>query len=77
MKRKRIKGTSKHQNIEMGFWSIIGKDGSEYRPINMPEQLKSEGSEVEVVISEIEEEMSFIMWGKAVKIISFQTIMSE
>jgi hypothetical protein len=77
MKRKRIKGTSKYQNIEMGFWSIIGKDGNEYRPVNMPEQLKLEGAEVEVVISEIEEEMSFIMWGKAVKIISFQTIMSE
>lgn len=68
-----IKGTVKFQNLEGGFWSIIDKNGINYRPVNMPEQLKFEDAEVEV-IAEHDEQMSFIMWGDPIKIISFSTL---
>ena len=40
----------------------------------MPEQLKTVGASVEVMVVEAEEDMSMFMWGEAVKIVSFSTL---
>lgn len=69
----KIKGKVQFQNLEGGFWSIIDKNGINYRPVNMPEQLKLEGVEVELNAI-AHNEMSFIMWGDPIKIISFSTL---
>ena len=71
---KKITGKVVYQNLGVGFWGIVDKSGNEYRPINMPEQLKYKGAEVRVTIKEIEEEMSMFMWGTPVKIVSFRTM---
>lgn len=68
-----IKGKATFIQLGTGFWAIIGNDGKEWRPINMPEQLKAEGKEVKVKAKEIEEQMSIFMWGTPVKIIRFNT----
>lgn len=68
---KKIKGTVVYNNIGPGFWGIIDTQGNEWRPINMPEQLKTEGKAVTVSIQIIEEEMSIFMWGTAVKVTAF------
>ena len=70
----KITGKVQYQNIGPGFWGIISNDGNEWRPVNMPEQLKYEGAIIEVYGHEVEEEMSIFMWGKAIKITSFSTI---
>lgn len=70
----RIKGTVSYQSFEGGFWGIESENGQQYRPINMPEQLKSSGAQVEIVAIEADV-MSFIMWGTPVRIISFSTLM--
>ena len=70
----RIKGKVQFQSLEGGFWSIVGTNGDNYRPLNMPEQLKSNGVDVEVLAVEVDE-ISMIMWGTPVKIISFSTLM--
>jgi len=70
----KIEGTVTYQSIEGGFWGIETKSGKQYRPINMPEQLKSSGANVEVVAAEADV-MSFIMWGTPIRIISFSTLM--
>lgn len=75
--KKQITGKVVYQNLGMGFWGIVGNDGNEWLPINMPEQLKNEGAKVTVVIKTIDDHMSMHMWGTAVKIISFQTLMVE
>ncbi len=70
----RIEGTVKYQELEGGFWSIIGKNGGEYAPIEMPEQLKLEGAKVVIRASEFEG-MSMMMWGTPIVINSFHTLM--
>lgn len=72
---KRINGKVTYQDFSGGFYGIIGDDGREYRPINMPEQLKKDGAKVSVVLAKASEEVSIFMWGESVKIVSFQTLM--
>ena len=73
MKKLKITGKARYQNLGTGFWGIIGKDGQEWRPVNMPEQLKYEGKEVKIVAVEADEDVSIFMWGTPVKVISFET----
>ncbi len=73
MKSKKITGTVRYQNIASGFWGIIDEDGHEWRPVNMPEQLKQEGKKVTVTIKEVAEFASIFMWGTAVDVLSFTT----
>jgi len=70
----KIQATIKYIDLEMGFWGLITADGSEYRPVEFPEQLKSEGKKTSCTIEVLEDHMSFIMWGTPVKIISFSTL---
>ncbi len=74
MKKRTIKGTVKYHDLEGGFWGITDKKGGQWRPVNMPEQLKVNGHQVEVTIKEVNEE-SIFMWGTPVKIVSFETFM--
>ena len=74
MSKIKIKGTTAHQQVESGFWSIIGEDGQQWRPVNMPEQLKFEGKKVVVTAREVEEEASIFMWGVPIRIIAFHTV---
>ncbi len=73
MKRQTITGTVRYQHLGPGFWGIIDKNGNQWRPINMPEQLKHEGQEVTVDAKEVNQE-SIFMWGTPVKILSFHTL---
>lgn len=72
---KRINGTVSYQNFSGGFYGIVADNGTEYRPVNMPEQLKKNGARVSVVVAKSREEVSMFMWGEAVRIISFHTLM--
>lgn len=68
-----IKGTVKYIDLETGFWGIETAAGEKYIPVNMPEQLKSEGREVEIT-AEIAPDVSGLhMWGTYIRITSFET----
>ncbi len=69
---KNITGKVKFISLETGFWGIVDNQGNEWRPINMPEQLKKEGKQVSVMVREVDE-MSIFMWGTPVRILSFST----
>lgn len=73
MTHKNITGRVTFQNLGTGFWGIIDDNGNEWRPINMPAQLKLEGKKVRISFKEIEEDMSIFMWGTPVEIVSFGT----
>ena len=73
MKKIKISGTVKYQDLGPGFWGIVGSDGANWRPVNMPEQLKKEGKNVNVTATQMEEGASIFMWGTPVKITSFYT----
>ena len=68
-----LSGTVVYENLEMGFWGIIDIKGRKWRPVNMPEQLKTKGKKVSVTAIEIEEEFSIYMWGTPISILSFGT----
>ena len=72
---KRINGKVAYQDFSGGFYGIIADNGTEYRPVNMPEQLKKNGASVSLVVTKAKEEVSMFMWGEAVRIISFHTLM--
>ncbi len=73
MKMLNIKGKVVYQNLGTGFWGIIDSKGNEWRPVNMPDQLKYDGKKVKVVAQKVEEGMSIFMWGEPVSIVSFNT----
>ena len=74
MAMMRINGTAQYQDIGMGFWGIIATSGEQYRPVNMPKELKKEGMSLRCKAIEIHDDESVFMWGKAIKIVSFETL---
>lgn len=74
MKLFRISGKVFHKNIGIGAWGIKDNAGKEYRPIFMPEQLKSDGASVSVTAQKVEEAFSIHMWGEAIEILGFHTL---
>jgi hypothetical protein len=73
MKALHINGKVVYQNLGTGFWGIVDNKGNEWRPVNMPDQLKTEGKKVKIVAHKAEEGMSIFMWGEAIDIVSFET----
>lgn len=69
----KISGKVQYVDLGTGFWAIIASDGEKYRPVHMPDQLKTEGKQVHCTIKPVEEELSIFMWGKPVKITAFET----
>lgn len=69
-----ITGTVKYVDLGPGFYGVIANDGTEYRPVNFPEQLKQEGKKISLLVQNFDEEMSMFMWGKTVKVRGFKTI---
>ena len=74
MSKTWTKGKIKFVNLGPGFYGIICDNGEEWLPINLPEQLKYEGRQVEVLATELDDSASLFMWGKPVKIVGFKTI---
>ena len=69
----KIKGTVRYIKLESGFWGIVSEDKAKYIPMNMPEQLKMVGRQVEVDAEVIPNMSGMHMWGEYVKITSFET----
>lgn len=72
---KKIKGRSEYISLETGFWGIVADNGEKYLPINMPEQLKTKGAEVECTVVDASDMDSMFQWGTLVRVVSFKTIM--
>jgi hypothetical protein len=68
-----IIGKAFYKNVGMGAWGILDQSGTEFRPINMPDQLKNNQGEVRCIAVHVDEDVSMHMWGTPVKIISFHT----
>ena len=74
MKEFKLVGKIFKKDLGVGAWGIKSENGIEYRPISMPEQLKSTGASVALTVQEIEEVFSIHIWGKPIKIIGFHTL---
>ena len=71
-KSKTINATIVWIDLEGGFWGIVDENGNEWLPLNLPEQLKSNGKKARLIISECHE-ASMFMWGKPVRVLGFET----
>ena len=56
-----------------GSWGILGDDGRQWLPVDMPNQLKIRNAQVVVTVKESDIE-SMIMWGIPVEILSYHTV---
>ena len=67
-KTKKISGTVTYQNISTGFWSIIGQNGEQWLPVNLPVHLQTEGRSVSLTVKKLEGDNKY-MWGTTVQIV--------
>lgn len=70
----KIKGKVIFKNLGTGAWGVEDENGTEWRPVHMPEQLKIEHARVQLKIIPTKEAFSIHMWGKPMRIISFHTL---
>lgn len=64
--------TSDYIDLEGGFWGLTSKEGNQYLPMNLPEQLKTKNLVFKVTLEPLDV-MGMAMWGIPVNIISFTT----
>ena len=64
-----ISGKVVYQELGMGFWGIIGDNGQEWLPINLPTHLQVKNKRVQVKAKLVEDAMSMVMWGTMIEII--------
>jgi len=67
-------GIIKYITLEGGFYGIIGDDGVNYDPINLPENFRIDGLRVILTAIKREDLCSFHMWGIIIEIINIQLI---
>ncbi len=71
-KSKTINATIVWKDLEGGFWGLVDDKGNEWLPVNLPEQLKSNGKKAKLMIRE-SGGGSMFMWGKPVRVLAFET----
>jgi hypothetical protein len=67
------KGTVIYLSFEGGFYGIVGDDGKNYDPINMPQEFKVDGLRVQFTAN-LTNYLSFHMWGYVVKLFSIERL---
>ncbi len=67
-----IRGKVTYIPLETGFWGILDEAGNQWRPVEMPRQLRREGLEVVVKAKPVAEEVSIFQWGKPIEILEIR-----
>jgi inhibitor of cysteine peptidase len=68
-------GTIRYQNLEGGFWGILGDGGGRYDVVTgLPDALKVDGIRVKFQAQPSAENVSFHMWGQAIDIESIHRL---
>jgi len=68
----KMNGTIKYINIEGGFWGIISTSGQQFLPVNLPSSYQVHGASISCNYRPAKQMDSFIQWGLAIQIISFE-----
>ncbi|WP_346866174.1 DUF333 domain-containing protein [Methanocalculus sp. MSAO_Arc2] len=70
-------GTVTYIDLEGGFYGILADDGREYLPLNLPEELKVDGTEVTFSGVIKEDVATIFMWGTPLQITRIQKDAAE
>ena len=70
----RVVATVCYQQLEGGFWGLVGDDGRKYRPLEgLPEAHRVSGAKVRVEL-ERARAVGVCMWGRAVRVESIEAV---
>jgi hypothetical protein len=70
----RITGQVQYQEIEGGFWGIVGDDGANFVPVEgLSASFKTNGLHIEAEV-EIVHMIGTSMWGQYIKVLSITEI---
>jgi len=72
----KISGKIAYQDLGTGFWGIIGDDGQEWLPTNLPKSMEVEGKHVRLNARPVDN-MSMFMWGTMIEIVPFKRPIKE
>lgn len=64
-----ISGKIVYQELGMGFWGIIGDDGKEWLPINLPKRYEIKDKRIHIKAKLVEGGVSMFMWGTMVELL--------
>lgn len=68
-----ISGRISYQDLEGGFWGILGDDGCKYLPIDgLPESFQKDELRVEAEVETVHM-VGTAMWGQYVKVLSMSS----
>ncbi len=67
-------GTVRYQDLEGGFWGIIGDDGAKYDPMELGSQFQKEGLRVSFKATPETDMMSTHMWGTIINLTHIEVI---
>ena len=68
----RISGHITYQDLEGGFWGIVGDDGARFVPVEgLPDAFRQDGLAVETE-AEIVHMIGTSMWGQYIKVLSIR-----
>ncbi|WP_209615980.1 protease inhibitor I42 family protein [Methanolobus bombayensis] len=68
-------GTVIYNNLEGGFYGIVGTQDAKYDPINLPDELRTDGTKIRFTAYPRDDMVSFHMWGKIVEIRTISPIL--
>jgi inhibitor of cysteine peptidase len=67
-------GTIQYNEFEGGFYGIVGDDGENYDPINLPSDFNEEGLRVKYTLKILKNQTSIHIWGIIVEIIKIEKV---
>ena len=67
-------GTIQYNDFEGGFYGIVGDDGENYDPINLPSDFEENGLRVKYALKILEDQDSIHQWGIMVEIIKIEKL---
>ncbi|MDI3486583.1 MAG: inhibitor of cysteine peptidase [Methanolobus sp.] len=68
-------GIVTYNNLEGGFYGIIGAYDTNYDPINLPDDFKTDGTEIRFTAYQRDDMMSFHMWGQIIELRTISPIL--
>ena len=67
-------GTVRFQQLEGGFWGIVGDDGTRYDPMDLPPKFQKDGLRVRFDAVPETDMMSTRMWGTMITLIHIEAL---
>jgi hypothetical protein len=61
-------GTVRYISLEGGFYGIVGDDGKNYDPVNLPSGFQEDQLKVKFEGRILKDQVSFHMWGEIIEI---------